>query len=296
MRETAFEKMHPVVSFAFFIAAICFTVLVQHIAYLIAGLICACGLNITLRGKKAVKNVLKMLPLWAGLSLLNPVFNTLGSHVLFTYFGRSYTLEALYYGMAIAGMLVTMLEWFSAYNLVMTEDKFTYLFGTLAPSIALLFTTVLRMVPNLSRRAGQITGARRCIGMGGTENAEIKEKIAEGMTTLSVLTSLALEESIVTADSMNSRGYGTGKRSCYHSYRFTAEDIGAGIAILLLCGIAILLLIGGSGSAVYTPEMEIAPIAGKNLLGLAAYTLFLLIPTILNLKEEIQWHISRSKI
>lgn len=296
MKETYFSKMHPAVSFGFFIAALVFTMVVMHPAYLAASLFCAFCLNLSLKGKKAVRSLLMLIPLWIFVSGINPLFNTMGSHVLFQCFGRPYTMEALIYGMVLAGMLVAMMQWFSAYNVIMTEDKFSYLFGTMAPSAALLLTTVLRMIPNLARRAKQIAGARRCIGKGGAENASVKEKLTDGMTTISVLTSLALEESVVTADSMNSRGYGAGKRSCYHSYRFAGADLAAVLVFAALCGVSIAALVKGSGSANYTPDLVIAPMEGWGIPGIAAYTFFLLIPTILNIKEEIQWHISRSKI
>lgn len=46
----------------------------------------------------------------------------------------------------------------------------------------------------------------------------------------------------------------------------------------------------------FTPELSIARIGGWNSLGLAAYGVFLLLPTVLHIKEAIQWHISRSRI
>lgn len=292
MGETCFAKLHPAVGFGFFIAAICFSVLVQHPAYLAAGIVCGLLLNVTLTGQRAVLSFLRLIPLWIMLTAINPLFNTLGERVLFTYFGRPYTLEALYYGMAIAGMFVAMLQWFSAYNHVMTEDKFSFLFGSLAPSLSLLLVTVLRMIPDLTRQGKRILTARRCIGMGGAEDSTLREKVTDGVTALSVLTSWALEGSIVTADSMNSRGYGTGKRSCFHSYRFRAADISAALILLFLGFIAALFLIRGSGWASYTPTLGAAPVTP----GLLAYILFLLTPTILNVKEEIQWYISRSGI
>lgn len=294
MKETYFAKLHPAVGFAFFMAAICTAVLVQHPAYLAASLLGALCLNISLTGGRALKRFVRLLPFWALLSVINPLLNTRGARVIFNCFGRPYTLEALCYGMVLAGMFVAMLQWFSAYNAVMTEDKFSYLFAALAPSTALLLTTVFRMIPSLTRQAKQISGARRCIGMGGQGDA--RQKLAGGMAALSVLTSWALEGSVVTADSMNSRGYGAGRRSCFHSYAFKAADIATSAFLALLLAAALTALIGGGGAAEYTPEMLIAPMAGKNLWGLAAYALFLLTPSLLNLKEDIQWHISRSGI
>jgi len=293
MKETRFAKLHPAVCFAFLMTAICLAVLVQHPAYLAASIVAALCLNISLSGKKAVRSFLMLLPFWAVISAINPLLNTQGETVLFRYFGRPYTWEALCYGMAAAGIFVAMLEWFSAYNAVMTEDKFSYLFGTLAPSLALLLTTVLRMIPNLLRKARQIMDARKCIGMGAAENAKPKDKLMDGMTTLSVLTTMALEGSVTTADSMNSRGYGTGRRSCYHSYKLRMTDIVFAAACAVLFIAAVVPIAMGGSKASYTPMLEIAPVRGR---GLTAYILFLLIPTILNVKEEIQWHISRSRI
>lgn len=296
MKESRFAKLHPALCFGFFMAAICITVLAQHPLYLAASLLAALCFNISLSGKRALRRFAGILPLWALLSAINPLLNTLGERALFFCFGRPYTLEALCYGMVLSGMFVAMLEWFSAYNAVMTQDKFSYLFAALAPSIALLLTTVLRMIPNLTRKAKQIASARRCVGMGAAENAAKKEKITAGIATLSALTSWALEGSVVTSDSMNSRGYGVGKRSSYHSYRFCAEDVAVSAVLLALLTVSLLALLGGGASAEYTPRLSLAPASGRNLLGGIAYFLFLLTPSLLNLKEEIQWSISRSKI
>ena len=109
------------------------------------------------------------------------------------------------------------------------------------------------------------------------------------MSILGALTSWALEGSVVTADSMRSRGYGTAKRTSFMIYRMT----GLLAAMAALFGIAVFI---GDKSAAFTPMLSIAPIGGWNLLGLLAYGMFLLLPTALHIKEAIQWHISRSRI
>lgn len=293
MKETRFAKLHPALCFAFFASAIGMAALVQHPFYLAASLLSAVCLNISISGIGAIKRFLTLIPLWLVLSAVNPLLNTLGEHILFSCWGRPYTLEALCYGMVLSGMFVAMLEWLSAYNAVMTEDKFTFLFAALAPSLALLLTTVLRMIPNLMRKARQISSARKCIGMG---DGAAKNKLFEGMANISALTSWALEGSVVTSDSMNSRGYGTGKRSNYHSYYFgKSEIIVSGILSALLL-IALISVLNGSTGTEYTPKMQIASVSGRHLFGGITYFLFLLTPSILNWKEEIQWIISKSKI
>ena len=98
-----------------------------------------------------------------------------------------------------------------------------------------------------------------------------------------------MEGSIITADSMRSRGYGTGKRTNFQIYALTHRDIVLLILILLL-EFAVLLL--GGTNASFTPRLKIDPIG----FGLPVYCGFLLLPTLLHIKEVIAWRVSRSRI
>ena len=108
MHYDAFSKRHPLVNFIFFMGAIGCTVVIQHPAYIAAGCVCAAAYLMML-SRKAWKLVLGLIPVFVFISGVNPLFNDYGQRVLFTLFGRPYTLEALLYGMAIAGIFVSML-------------------------------------------------------------------------------------------------------------------------------------------------------------------------------------------
>jgi energy-coupling factor transport system permease protein len=290
--KDAFSKCHPAVNFLFFAGAIGMSVVIQHPAYLLAGIVAGAVYYLLLSGRKGWKTILAMFPLFAFLTAINPLFNTYGERVLFHVFNRPYTFEALLYGTAVAAMFVAMLLWFGCYNKVLTSDKFTSLFGNLIPSISLLLVMVFRMVPNFMRKTKQIIGARRSIGKGAGDAASNKEKLHDGLTVLGSLTSWALEGSVVTGDSMRARGYGAAKRSSFMIYRMTWNDWILLVVMLILIGITIIAARVGQFSAVFVPMIEIAPVSW----GLAAYTCYLLIPSALHIKEAIQWHISRSKI
>ena len=296
MTTDAFSKRHPLVNFIFFLGAIGFGVVIQHPVYLAAGFLCGTTYYLLLNGRKGIKMLLGLLPLFLIMTAINPLFNTYGATLLFYVFGRPYTLEALYYGMAIAAVFVVMLIWFGCYNAVLTSDKFTSLFGNLIPALSLLLVMVLRMIPNLMRKARQFAGARKSIGKGSAENATNKEKLTDGMTILSALTDWALEGGVITGDSMRSRGYGSAKRTSFVVYRMTGID---SFLLVIQC-VLILAVLGaaltGGTTATYTPDFYIAPVSGMHILGLVAYCAYLSIPTVLHIKEAIQWHISRSKI
>ena len=290
--KDAFSKCHPAVNFLFFVGAIGCSVVIQHPAYLLAGACCDTIYYFLLNGRKGWKMLLGLLPMFLILTAINPLFNTYGAHILFSVFGRPYTLEALLYGAAIASVFVVMMLWFGCYNAVMTSDKFTSLFGNLIPALSLLLVMVLRLIPNFIRKTKQIICARKSIGKGAAEQSSTKEKLSDGMTVLSSLTDWALEGSVVTGDSMRARGYGTAKRSSFMIYRMKTGDWLLIVSIPILLALIITAACLGQMAAVFTPEIQISPISW----GIIPYTVYLLIPIALHTKEAFSWHISRSKI
>ena len=286
----AFSKCHPAVNFLFFLGAICLTVVTQHPAFLLAGVLTGAVYYLLLSGKKGLKTLAWLLPMFMLLTAVNPLLNTLGATPLFHLGSRPYTLEAFLYGGALAGVFVAVMLWFGCYNKVVTCDKFTGLFGSRIPSISLLLVMILRMIPNFIRKAQQLTGARSAIGKGTGETAG--EKLRDGMTVLGALTSWALEGSVVTGDSMRARGYGCAKRTGFMIYRMKAADWLLAAVMTVLLALTITALCLGQSTAVFVPTIEIVTPSW----GLIAYTCYLLIPTALHIKEAIQWHISRSKI
>ena len=296
MTTDAFSKFHPAVNFAFFIVAIVFGVLFQHPAYLAAALIGAGTYYLLLNGRKGLKMLLLILPLFVFITIINPVFNTYGERVLFKLFGRPYTFEALCYGASAAAMFAAMLLWFGCYNAVMTSDKFWGLFGGVAPSISLLLVMVLRMVPNLFRKAKQLAGARKSVGNGSAEGAGNKAQLEDGLMVLGALTSWAFEGGVVTSDSMRARGFGSGKRSSFNVYRFGTADVACLAVMAVLAAVVTVFAAKGSVSAEYTPVLNVAPVDGSSIVGLLAYVVFVMIPAALRIKEDIKWHSLRSGI
>lgn len=291
MRNDGFSKLHPLTNFIFFLGAIGFGVVFQHPVYLATGIAAGALYYSLLLGRKVGKPLVAMLPLFLLVTVLNPLFNTRGEHVLLFLFGRPYTLEALCYGAGVGAILVITLLWFGCYNRVMTEDKFTTLFGSLAPSLSLLMVMVFRLIPGLQRKAKAITDARRAIGM-GSENAPKKEKLRSAMTVMLSLTGWSLESGILTADSMRSRGYGTARRTHFHLYRMTASDWVVLAWMAFTAAVTLWGAANGSTAASYTPTLSFAPATPA----LAGYCLFLLTPTVIHLKEVLLCRIFISRI
>ena len=290
-----FSGYSPIINFIFYIGAILCGMFFIHPAFLACAVVLSAAYYVTIRGLAALRLILGMFPIWIAIALINPLLNTNGPTVLFTYFGdRPYTLEALYYGMALGAMFVSIILWFASYNAVMTSDKFIYLFGRLIPAVSLVLTMVLRLVPNYQRKIHQIAGARKCIGK-GADSDDKREKAEDGLTILSALTTWAFEGGIVTADSMRCRGYGCGKRTNFSIYTFEARDKLLMLIMMFLLSLIFTAAAKGGMQTTYTPDLMIADEVWT-VIGCISYMIFLAVPTALNILEEITWHILRSRI
>ncbi len=260
--ERGFAAYHPAVNFLFFAGAILLGMFFMHPACLLLSLLWSLSYYTFYRRAGRVRASSFRRFAFLHDFLLNPVFNTRGDTVLFTCFGgRPYTLEALGYGLSTGSMFLTVVLWFSCYHVVMTSDKFLYLFGRFLPAVSMLLCMVLRFVPNLKAKAETIGNARRCIGKSPTDGTK-REGLEHGTEILSVLTSWALEGAVVTADSMRSRGYGCGRRSHFSNYRMTLRDWVL-LTIMLLCiaGTVLCVALGGTAAAYFPTNAD--PQAGS---------------------------------
>jgi energy-coupling factor transport system permease protein len=287
-RQDAFAALHPALNLLFFLAALVWAVLLRHPAYTAVSLLAAGAYYRLLIGRRAWRTFGGLAVLIAAVAGINPLFNPRGAHPLFTLLGRAYTAESLCYGAAAGGMFAAALLWFFCYEQVVTEDKLTAVLGKRLPALSLLLVMVLRLVPSVGRKAGQISAARRCVGLGG--GGSRKERIQTGMTTLSALSSAMLEGSVITADSMRARGYGTGATTSYQAKRWGKEDKAVLAAVLLLSALTAAAFGAGAMQAEFLPTLSFAPVAGAGILALSGYALLLLIPTILHLREELKWN------
>lgn len=300
MQETykdEFATYNPITNIVFFLGAIIMGMFFLHPAYVAVSIIIGVIYLVSLKKKKAFRELLLMLVMFVVLSVINPIFDRLGGTVLFKLFGKPYTLEALIYGMTLGGMAVAILCWFACYNAIMSSDKFIYIFGKIIPAVSLILSMILRLIPNLSRKTRQIAAARSCIGKAGSSSASRMDKVRNGTMILSTLTSWALEGGIITADSMRSRGYGSGKRTTFAKYRFGARDI---VLVLIMAALIILTAVcaaKGGTKAEFVPYFTMTWFGDPVMLtGLLAYAVFLVIPLFISCKEKIKWRILRSKI
>ena len=144
------------------------------------------------------------------------------------------------------------------------------------------------------RQAGEISDARKGLGVSGKKGPF--SKLRDGGHVFSVLVSRSLENAVVTADSMKSRGYGLPGRTAFSRYRFTGAD-GALLSFVL----ALTAFVGWCGvkkafSYSFYPTAGALILSPLGWIGLGAYFVLCLLPTAITIREEWKWKHIRSEI
>ena len=296
MNDT-FSAYHPAVNFYYFAVVILFSMFFTHPSLLGISLICAFAYSVYLKGRRAlVFNLFGMLPFALLMGLLNPLFNHGGVSILFYLPNDNpVTMEAVLFGAASAVMFVTVIMWFSCYNVIMTSDKFTSLFGKIIPGISLVFTMALRFVPRYKEQLKVIANAQKCIGRNVTDGKWM-DKVKNGLHILSIMITWAMENAVDTADSMKARGYGLPGRTKFSHFRIERRDI---VTLIVMTGFTIIILVCAFCGAVemrYFPMIKMAPIGVLGVLANVSYLALCVTPLAINMGEDIRWNYLKSKI
>lgn len=289
------DRLHPVCAFVYFACVIAVSMLTQHPAVVTVCALMGMTLYGVLCGARRLLTSLKLsLPLFVLMALLNPIFSHKGSTVVLFLNDNPVTLEATVYGIFSAAMLVAVLYWFACLGEIMTSDKLIYLFGRIIPRLSLLLSMTLAAVPRLRRQYREILDAQMATGLWNDESYTARLRLR--LLAVSALTSRALEGSIDTADSMRARGYGLRGRTAYSLYRFTPSDAVVLALTLVLGGTVAALSLVGAADFSYYPVLGFVPLATETWVMEAALLLLCGIPILMEVKEMISWHISRSNI
>ncbi len=251
----------------------------------------AATLIATGEGRKWKAHLYTLL-LFAGMALVNPLVSHNGVTVLFVMNHNPVTLEALIYGVAAGGMIVTVMTWFRSFTAVMTSDRLLYIFGSLSPKLALMLSMALRYVPLFGSQARRIRQSQTALGLYKEDN--LPDRLRGGLRVFSVMVTWTLENGIITADSMTARGYGTGRRTRFSLFCWTRGDV----ALLLVSLLLTVLTLWGMAARTFTyyPAVTATPATLRVVCGFAAYGLLTSVPAILTGKEELKWRFLRSKI
>lgn len=288
----AFEQYHPVVIAASVAAWVGFLMWSFNPILLVLSLVGAVS-YILCRGDGR-RGQLALLLLFFAMALVNPLFSHNGATVLFFFNQNPVTLEATLWGAVSAGIVVAVLLWFFVFGRIMTAERLLCLFGMLSPRLALTLSMALRYVPRFGRQMRRVNRAQTAMGL--YRDDHIACRLRGGVRVFSVMLTWALENGIVTADSMAARGYGVGRRTHFTVLRFRRTDAYLLTLILLLSALVVAVSIMGRFDVVYYPTVVMVSPDAWSVVGYAAYGILCLIPTALEIWEVCRWKFLQSKI
>lgn len=295
--KNSFKEYHPVTGLVYFMIVILFTMFVLHPVLILISAFSSSLYVISIKGiKYFLKSLKYMIVMILMVIIINPLFNHEGQTII-RYFGNGnpLTLESILYGIFMAFMLMAVINWFTAYNEVMTNDKFIFLFGRIIPHLSLVLSMTIRYVPRFKEQFGKIREARKSIGKDITDGG-ICTRIKNTVDIISIMLSWSFENSVETSESMQARGYGLSGRTSFSIYRLTFRDLMVVFLLILMALLNILFIKSGNLYYRYYPTFENELFGIKMIIAYIIYGIMCIIPIIINILEEARWNYLVSKI
>lgn len=273
-----FAGYHPIVNLAYFVIVITIAMFSMHPVIICISLIMSLVYLTYLTGIRQVIGRLKLLvTMTIMIIVINPLFNHEGMTIL-GYFktGNPLTLESIIYGIFMALLMMSVILWFAIYNVIMTSDKFIYIFGRIIPHLSLIISMSLRYVPRFKEQFIRVREARRCMGR-DINQGNIFIRIRNMAAILSIMITWSLENSIETADSMKSRGYGLPGRTAFSIFKFHKRDIIV-LTAMSVCTMSFIWLV--ANDKMYYKYYPVFERNLANIWSVMAYALFVIICSI----------------
>lgn len=307
--RSAFNVLHPVVTLAYFASLLVIVTTAMHPVYIFIGFCSALVREITMRGwRKACQGIVWQVPLAVVIAFVNCFFSASGSTELFRIGSRAFFLEGLIYGACMGGMIMTVFIIFSNASRALSSDKTMSLFGNVLPTIGLMLSMIVRLVPKFTRRGKEISvvyqacTAATCTACGGEKKKEQASCADAGCTQKkktqrnavlkfnlrlsSVLMGWGMEDSLETANSMKARGWGaSSQRTTYMRYHFRIYDAVVLTGVIVLALLSFVLSLKACTLFVFYPSM------GGFLpwYSYIPFVLYALLPFVLEVREHLIW-------
>lgn len=290
----SFKDHNPIAIFIYYALVIVPVMFCTNMLLVCISLFFAVALRVAMDGWVAVKKVLPFAIFPVISTIVNPLFVHKGVTVLFILNNNPITLEAVRYGFTIGLVIFSTIVWFSSFNNIMTTDKLMYIFGSVSPKIALILSMALRYIPLYGQQIKKIRQTQQVTGLYKEDNAI--DKIRGGLRIMSVMVSWALENGIITADSMTARGYGVGRRTRFSIFSWRRADKILLAATLLLGGAVIVFMAVGHLAYEWYPQIITPGASAPAIIAYAAYAALGAVPVYLQIKEENRWRSLQSEI
>lgn len=199
------------------------------------------------------------LPLILLIIIINSLFNSSGNTNLFAIkifssYQLRINLEGLVYGLVAGLKLLTIITAFSFYTLVIDSDQVLNLTRRLGYQLSLIVNMSMRLFPLVWQDYIRIREIQRHRSL-PYENSTRLAKLKSQVPSLTILLINSLNRSLQTAESLYSRGYGSGIPTVYSTYKWHMTDYIFLGNIFLVLGFALWLQLQPWSIYAYYPNL-----------------------------------------
>lgn len=291
----SFASFHPVVLFFYYVTVMIITMFMMHPVVLLFSLL---GSLLFFAALNPMRTLLRDMRFYILVFLLiavtNPIFVHKGETILFYLNSNPVTLEAIIYGFVIAAMLVAIIFWSKSYSDLMTSDKFIYLFGKAIPKLSLVISMALRFIPVFRQQIKKVNQTQKTLGL-YTSNS-MTDRIMSGIRTFNSMITWSLENSIMQADAMKARGYGLKGRTNFTLFQWYKRDIFTLSFMAIVFCLIMYFNIQNIYAFNYYPAISGIAFDKTQSVQFIIIFIFMVLPTLIEIKENLQWKYLKSKI
>ncbi|MBQ9691428.1 MAG: hypothetical protein IJV62_04985 [Eggerthellaceae bacterium] len=281
-----FQTYHPVAAFLFVVGGTVLAIAALHPVYAALAFLGAAIMSFVTNGVRlTLHSMLITVPVVLVVAGINPLISMSGSTELFRIGFHAIYLESILFGVTAAIVLASVVMWFQSYARCMDSENSQVIFGGTFPTVSLLITHVMRLVPQFIQRGRKVQETYDVVFSAATKRNRLKN----ALRTTHVLMAWGMQDSIERSDVMRARGYGgSKKRTVYKRYTLRAVDIWFSIVIVCL----FLLAFAGIVLNMQVYEFSFYPAIGPfgSWFIYVPYVLYICIPGILSIRELLLWH------
>ena len=239
MDRAAFQSFHPVVPTILFVGIIGLSMFGLEPRLVAASLVFALLFALATQGVAAALDKLRwQIPLLILICLINPLFNARGSHLLFRLGPFLVYAESVAYGLVMGALLIAVLMWIENMAYLIGSDELLVMGGGVLPTVSLMVSMTMRLVPQLLSRATTVRTALQATTSARAPQSEKRSRVR----VMDALMSWALEDSLERSDAMRARGWGAvAHRTSFEAHPFRMRDL---IALALVAGLIVLAVFG----------------------------------------------------
>ncbi|MBQ9543875.1 MAG: energy-coupling factor transporter transmembrane protein EcfT [Clostridia bacterium] len=220
------------------------------------------------------------------LAMLNPLINHDGLTVLFFFNNSPVTLESVLYGALTGFVISSVIIWFGGFSVLMTSDKWLVVLSVLSAKFALVVSMSLRFVPAFAKKLASVRRTQKALGLYSDEN--VIDRIKGEMKVFSILVTWALEHGVVTADSMEARGYGCARRTYFSDRHFSKNDAVFCAVTVILAALVFFCSFSGKFATSFFPFITFAKSSAYKTLGLVFYAVICHVPLFFGAAEKLK--------